>query len=88
MVNLDNQDGDIGITKNDFVNGYTIYGYILSPDGKANGGVGQPLLNGNIRIELKFAAALQQAINVICMAVYDDEVQISRLRKVTVDYMS
>ena len=61
---------------------------IFFPDGKAVSGVGQPLLNGNIRIELKFAAALQNAINVICMAVYDDEVQISRLRKVTVDYMS
>ena len=81
-------DGDIGITKNDFANGYTIYGYILSPDGKTGGNVGQPIANGNIRIELKFANALAQAINVVCMAVYDDEVQISQMRRVTVDYMS
>ena len=88
LVNLLYRDGDIGITKNEFANGYTIFGYILAQDGKASGLAGQPLTHGNIRIELKFKRALTAAINVICMAVYDDEVQISRLRKVTVDYMA
>ena len=87
-VEMLNQDGDIDITKNDFGNGYTLFGYVLSPDGKPAGNVGQPLLSGNIRIEMKFANALAAPINVICMAVYDDEVQINRMRQVTVDYMS
>ena len=87
-VEMLNQDGDIDISKNEFGNGYTIFGYVLSPDGKPGGSVGQPLLGGNIRIEMKFAAALAAPINVIGMAVYDDEVQISRMRQVTVDYMS
>ena len=86
LVDMANRDGDISITKNEFVNGYTLHCYILSPDGKPYGNMGQPLQNGNIRIELKFKAALTNAINVICMACYDDEVQISRLRQVTVDY--
>lgn len=83
-----NDDGDLDITMNDFVNGYTLYGYVLSPDGKINGNIGQPQYNASIRIEVKFSTALTNAINILCMAVYDDEVQISRLRKVTVDYMS
>jgi hypothetical protein len=87
-IDMLNQDADIDITKNEFVNGYTLYGYVLSPDGQSNGRMGQPMYNGNIRIELKFKTALAAAINVVCMAVYDDELQISRLRNVTVDYMS
>ena len=88
LVDMANRDGDISITKNEFANGYTLHCYILSPDGKPYGSMGQPLQNGNIRIELKFKDALSKAINVVCMACYDDEVQISRLRQVTVDYMA
>lgn len=87
-VDMLNGDGDIDITKNDFVNGNTLYTFVLSPDGRTGGAVGQPLVNGNIRIELKFTNALAAPINVLCMAVYDDEVQISRMRTVTVDYMA
>lgn len=88
FVGLHNHDGDIGITKNDFLNGYTLFSYILAQDGQSTAQVGQPLVNGNIRIEMRFKTALTKAINVVCMAVYDDEVQISRLRKVSADYMT
>lgn len=85
-LDLTHADADIGLTRNDFANGYTLFAYNLSPD-KVIAGHGQPLRDGNLRIEMKFSEALDKAINVMVMAIYDDEIQISRLRKVTVDYL-
>lgn len=86
-MDMTSSDGDIGITRNDYTNGYTLFAFNLSPD-KVIAGHGQPLRDGNLRIEMMFAEALTKAINVITMAIFDDEIQISRLRKVTANYLS
>lgn len=87
VVQLTDADGDIGISKNDFANGYTLYAYLLSPDGQVAGSA-QPIQTGNIRLEMKFSQGLNRAVNVVCMAVYDDEIQISRMRNVMVNYLA
>lgn len=83
-MELGAEDGDIDISRNDFANGYSLFVFNLSPD-KAIAGHGQPMRDGNLRIELKFKQALDKAINVVLMAIFDGELQISRLRKVTLD---
>ena len=81
-LDLATVDADIGLTKYDYGNGYTLFAFNLSPD-KTIAGHGQPLQDGNLRIEFKFESPLPKAINVVAMAVFDDQIEISRLRKVT-----
>lgn len=83
-LDLSTTDADIGLTKNEYMQGYTLFAFNLSPD-KVIAGHGQPLQDGNLRVELKFNAALTKAINVVAMAIFDDQIEISRLRKVTLN---
>lgn len=80
-LDLMTTDADINITKNDFGNGYTLFAYNLSPD-KVIAGHAQPKRDANLSIEVKFSAALTNAINVIVLAIFDEEIEVTRLRKV------
>jgi hypothetical protein len=84
-LDVSTADADLGITKTDYGNGYTLFAFNLSAD-KVVAGHAQPIRDGNLRIELKFKETLDKAINIVTMAIYDDEIQISRLRKVAMDY--
>jgi hypothetical protein len=50
------------------------------------GGHAQPYREGNLRLDLKFEEALEAAINVIVMAVFDGKVEITQHRNVLTDY--
>ena len=78
-----NEDVDIGWANYD--SGYTLFGFNLTPD-MTMAGHGQPYREGNLRLELKFAKPLKNAINVIVMAVFDGVVEITRHRNVITDY--
>lgn len=80
------QNKSIGIDMNDYVGGYCLWGYDLTPDQGSEEGVLHPLKTGNLRVELQFATALTTVINVIVYAEFDNQIVINSLREVIVDY--
>lgn len=69
------------ITYDDFVDGgYTLFSYNLTPDLDMNGG--QPTNIGSLRIELEFAEALKESINIIFYSITDDSLQITGQGKI------
>ena len=65
-----------------FIEGCTLFVFNLTPDLSASGACGQPYQTGNLRLELKFAAALTEGINVVVMAICDGRVEITKQRQV------
>jgi hypothetical protein len=73
------------ITMDDFAQGSTIFAFNLSADLDATSCHQQPYINGNYRLELKFASALPESINVIICAIFDSKIEIRENRSVIKD---
>ena len=58
------QDEGNELTRDDFGNGYTFFGFDQTPDA-CEGGCFHLVQKGNLRIEIHFAAALAQTVNVV-----------------------
>ncbi len=71
----------LAIDRQDFLNGYTLYGFNLSPDKDCSNHV---LLtrSGNIRLEARFRQPLTRSITIIVYAIFDSIVEISNRRQV------
>ena len=76
----------MGLTLEEFQNGYTLFGFDLTPDQGSEEGQLHPIKTGNLRIELQFARALDHAINVIVYAEFDSQIEINSVREVITDY--
>jgi len=73
------------ITREDYRGGYTLYAFDLTPD-LAEEGHFNLVRNGNLRLEMKFALALPNTINVIAYAEFQNVLEIDRNRNVIFDY--
>jgi len=60
--------------------------YDLTPDLAASEGHDSPPTNGDIRIDLKFAKALPEAVTCPLYLEYDNSVRIDLARNVTTDF--
>jgi len=60
--------------------------YDLTPDLAASEGHALPPTNGDIRIDLKFAKALPEAVTCLLYLEYDNSVLIDLARNVTTDF--
>jgi len=70
-----------GITLNDFTSGnYTFFTFNLTPDFDYN--QTQLAKDGNLRLEIKFASATTEAINVIVYGLFDTQLQITKNREI------
>ena len=65
------KDEGNGLTREDFEGGYALYAFDLTPD-LADGGHFNLLKQGNVRLDLKFGAALESTINVIAYAEFEN----------------
>ena len=81
------QFADIGnnIKRSEYAHGYTLYAFDLTPD------LGEDdhfnlLKEGNVRVDMKFAQALPNTINVIVYAEFENIIEIDRSRNVIFDY--
>jgi hypothetical protein len=74
------------ITHDMFINGYFMLVYDLPPDMAASEGHTSSPVNGNIRIELKFAEALPEAVTCLLYLEYDKTVRIDLARNVFTDF--
>ncbi|XP_056127237.1 uncharacterized protein F54H12.2-like [Rhinichthys klamathensis goyatoka] len=75
----------LSIDRNDFLNGYTLYAFNLTPDEDCGQHISL-VKSGNIRLEARFRQPLPHTINLIIYAVFDSIVEVSNRRQVLVDY--
>ena len=75
----------MSIDREDFLQGYTLYAFNLSPDEEC----GQHLSlikSGNIRLETRFRQPLRSTINLIVYAIFDSIIEVSNRRQLQIDY--
>jgi hypothetical protein len=80
-----NRDESCDITLADYVGGTTLYAFNLAAD-LALTGHAQPMREGHLRLDLKFAANTTVLINIIIWALFDSKIEITRSRNVLLDY--
>ena len=78
-----NEDFDVSLI--DYSQGYTLFGFNLTPDLHMTEH-SQPYREGNLRLELKFGTALTEAINVVLLAIFDGKVEVTHHRSVITDF--
>jgi hypothetical protein len=79
------RDEDIDISREDYVDGYTLFCFDLSPD------LGESdhfnlIKSGSLRLGLSFGEQLAQTINVVVYAEFQNVLEIDRNRNVFYDY--
>ena len=78
-------DSGLDISRSEYERGFTLFAYDLSPD-LCEEGYFNLAREGSVRVELKFAQALQNAINVIVYAEIESIIEINREKQVLIDY--
>ena len=89
-LNQLNTDSTLTLTKNEWADGNTIFGFNFAPDMADDCnkmGYVNPIRNGSLRIDLKFSQALSETINVLLYCEYDNIVEITHDRNVVTDYI-
>ena len=79
------QDEGNELTRDDFGKGYTFFGFDLTPDG-CDGGCFHLTQKGNLRIEIHFAAALEQTVNVVVYGEFEAVLEIDKGRNIIYNY--
>ena len=73
------------LTRDDFGNGYTFFGFDLTPDA-CDGVCFHLVQKGNLRIEIHFAAALAQTVNVVVYGESEAVLEIDKNRNIIYDH--
>ena len=73
------------ISRDDYAKGYTLFAFDLTPD-LDDGGHFHLVKQGNLRLELKFSEALDNTVNVVVYAEFDNVIEIDKSRNVLFDY--
>src|SRR2546425_2356714 len=79
------RDEGLDIDRQEYENGYTLFAYDLSPD-LSEEGYFNLIKEGSIRVELKFAQALPNTVNIIAYAEFESVIEINREKQVLIDY--
>ena len=84
-VNKHRTKGTNELSRDDFGKVYTFFGFDLTPDG-CDGGCFHLTRNGNLRIEMHFAAALEHTVNVIVYGEFKAVLEIDKGRNIIYNY--
>ena len=79
------QDECNELTLDDFGDGYTFFGFDLTTDAW-DGGYFDLVQKGNMRIEIHFAAALAQTVNVVVYGESEAVLEIDKNRNIIYDH--
>lgn len=79
------QDRGINIDRHEFVKGYTLYAFDLTPD-LCDGGHMNLIHQGNLRVEIKFSKALEKTISVLIYAEFQNIIEITKSRSILCDF--
>ena len=80
------ENDENAVTRADYGNGYTFFGFDLSPDLFPDDGHFNIVRKGNLRLEVHFAAALPQTVNFVVYGEFETVLEIDRNRNVVYDY--
>ena len=75
-----------GLTYGMFGNGFTLFAFDLTADNQMYAAHRHQIASGNLRLELSFATALPETINVLLLSVSDNTLEISAERNVEFNY--
>ena len=78
-------DGGIDIAPTDFLDGYALFAFDLTPDG-SHGQHYTVNKRGNLRLDLKFGTALTKTTNLLVYAEFDNIIEIDRNRNIIYDF--
>ncbi|XP_075439047.1 uncharacterized protein F54H12.2-like [Ascaphus truei] len=81
-----NADAGFLINREEYVEGYTLFAFDLSPD-QERGGHFSLIRNGNLRAEIRFSRALDRTVNIIVYCVFDNVIEINQRREVLYDFL-
>ena len=81
----DNRDEGNDISRSDFANGYALYAFDLTPD-LSEADHFNLSRQGTVRIDMKFASALENTITVVAYAEFENLIEIDRNRNVVFDF--
>ena len=81
-----NTDDTNGLSYEEFGQGYTLYAYDLTSDNDVSASYRQAIAHNNLRLELNFNTDLASTVNVLLFAVFDSQVEITKLRDVLTNY--
>ena len=79
------QDEGNELSRDDFGKGYTFFGFDLTPDG-CDGGCFHLTRKGNLRIEMHFATALEQTVNIVVYGEFEAVLEIDKGRNIIYNY--
>ena len=79
------QDEGNDLSRDDFVQGYTFFGFDLTPDG-CDGGCFHLTRKGNLRIEMHFTTALEHTLNVVVYGEFEAVLEIDKGRNIIYNY--
>lgn len=86
---MHNADSGNKINRYDYMNGYCLMAFDLTPDMSASDTSYWNLVrNGNLRMEVNFDTALTETVNCLVYAEFDNVIEIDRHRNVMVDFGS
>ena len=78
-----NTDEDLDVSRTEYDNGYTLYGFNLATD---HDQIFEVSKRGSVCIDLKFDVALAHTVNVIVYIEYENVIQIDSTRNILLDY--
>ncbi len=79
---IQSQDEGNGLSRDDFGQCYTFFGFDLTPDGCCF----HLTRKGNLRIEMHFATALEQTVNVVVYGEFEPVLEIDKGRNIIYNY--
>ncbi|GFS71956.1 uncharacterized protein F54H12.2 [Trichonephila clavipes] len=80
------QDRDIFISRKEYKDSNTLFGFNLSPDLCSSGEHLNLIKHSNLRLELKFSKSLEQTVCVIVFAEFENLIEINKSRNILYDF--
>ncbi|GFW82412.1 uncharacterized protein F54H12.2 [Trichonephila clavipes] len=80
------QDRGIFISRKEYKNSNTLFGFNLSPDLCSSGEHLSLIKHSNLRLELKFSKSLEQTVCVIVFAEFENLIEINKSRNILYDF--
>ena len=80
-------DDSNGLTFDEFNGGFAIYAFALTADNNVSAPYREVTTTSNLRIDLKFSAALPSTINLLLYALFDSSIEITQTRDVLPEYL-
>ncbi|XP_063819166.1 uncharacterized protein F54H12.2-like [Pseudophryne corroboree] len=86
ITNKQKSDSGILIDRVEYLNGYTLFAFDLSPEQECAEHLSL-IGTGNLHAEFRFAEVIDRTVNVIIYAIFDNIIEINQRRDVLYDYL-